>query len=156
MWSQSAHGIAGPDKELQTLLVAGEQDADVAWKTPADCSSVGWSIARAIGAIVGPTIGATLYQPTPTGMPKTWGSAGSPGLVSLVAASLAVSALSGLITTHVPEMKRLLVRTAGAFRKQPASIPEEQADSPAVNDEYEMKPIQGECLNVLDLHFRGT
>lgn len=25
MWSQSAHGIAGPDKELQTLLVAGKQ-----------------------------------------------------------------------------------------------------------------------------------
>lgn len=24
MWSQCAHGIAGPDKELQTLLVAGE------------------------------------------------------------------------------------------------------------------------------------
>lgn len=25
MWSQSAHALAGPNKELQTLLVAGEQ-----------------------------------------------------------------------------------------------------------------------------------
>ncbi|KAJ9099348.1 hypothetical protein QFC20_005749 [Naganishia adeliensis] len=92
MWSQCAHGIAGPDKELQTLLVAG------------------WSIARGLGAIVGPTIGATLYRPAPADGKKTWGSAGSPGLVSLVAASLAVSAVSGLLIAHVPTAKNMLLR----------------------------------------------
>ncbi|GHJ88134.1 hypothetical protein NliqN6_4536 [Naganishia liquefaciens] len=133
MWSQSAHGIAGPDKELQTLLVAG------------------WSIARAIGATVGPTIGATLYQPTPTGTPKSWGSAGSPGLVSLVAASLAVSAVSGLVTTHVPEMKQLLIRIARTLKHQSASTPtsttEDATVQATVDDEYEMKPIQDSCLD---------
>lgn len=117
-------------------------------KKPAHGVFVGWSIARAIGAIVGPTIGATLYQPTPAGV-KSWGSAGSPGLVSLVAASMALSAASGFITAHIPEMKRLMTWTAGALKPRPTSRPEEPADSTAMNDEYEMKAIQGELLVAL-------
>ena len=40
MWSQSAHGIAGPDKELQTLLVAGKPESCVLLRGPAngDCN----------------------------------------------------------------------------------------------------------------------
>ncbi|KAK4686182.1 hypothetical protein P7C73_g3947, partial [Tremellales sp. Uapishka_1] len=66
MWSQSASAMAGVDKEQSTLLFAG------------------FSLARGLGAVIGPTIGATLYRASTS---SRWGSAGSPGLVSLVAST---------------------------------------------------------------------
>ncbi|WVR09277.1 hypothetical protein IAU60_006342 [Kwoniella sp. DSM 27419] len=63
MWFQSAHDIAGADGTKQTLL----------------------------SAVIGPTIGSALFR-TPKPSDNRWGSAGSPGLVAWVAASLAASA----------------------------------------------------------------
>ncbi|ODO08399.1 hypothetical protein L198_00127 [Cryptococcus wingfieldii CBS 7118] len=79
MWFQNAGDIAGPDKEQQSLL------------------SAGWSIARGLGAVAGPTIGSALYRTPSVPGSNRWGSAGSPGLVGLVAASLAGSALVVLV-----------------------------------------------------------
>jgi hypothetical protein len=104
----------------------------------------GWSIARGLGAIIGPTIGAALYRPTPADGSKTWGSAGSPGLVSLVAVSLAVSAVSGLAIAHVPTAKRMLLRITGSLRQQKSPSTQEDTPNATRNDEFEMKPIQGE------------
>lgn len=99
-----------------------------------------------MGAIVGPTIGAALYRPTPIEGPKSWGSAGSPGLVSLVAVSLAVSAVSGLAIAHVPTAKKTLLRITGSLRRQQSpSIHETTTDAPR-NDEYEMKTMQGKLI----------
>jgi hypothetical protein len=59
----------------------------------------GFSFARGLGAVIGPTIGSALYREsnsTPDHHLR-WGSAGSPGLVSLVAASMASSAAVGLL-----------------------------------------------------------
>ncbi|KAG7527466.1 hypothetical protein FFLO_06903 [Filobasidium floriforme] len=81
MWSQSACSIVGHDKEQQTMLVSG------------------FSFARGLGAVIGPTIGSALYRES-NSTPEhhlRWGSAGSPGLVSLVAASMASSAAVGLL-----------------------------------------------------------
>ncbi|KAJ9096730.1 hypothetical protein QFC21_005000 [Naganishia friedmannii] len=128
MWSQSAHALAGPNKELQTLLVAG------------------WSVARGLGAIVGPTIGATLYRPTPTDGTRSWGSAGSPGLVSLVAVSLAASAIVGIVIARIPEVaalwSRLLERMSGQLSSSNDS--RETVNDGMNGNDYEMKPIQGE------------
>lgn len=58
----------------------------------------GFSIARAIGAAIGPVIGAAVYR-TPEAFDSSnvrFGSVGSPGLVGLVGASLAVSAAAAL------------------------------------------------------------
>ncbi|ODN72808.1 hypothetical protein, variant [Cryptococcus amylolentus CBS 6039] len=82
MWFQNAGNIAGPDKEQQSLL------------------SAGWSIARGVGAVVGPTIGSALYRTPSVPGSNRWGSAGSPGLVGLVAASLAGSALVVLVFSY--------------------------------------------------------
>lgn len=117
----------------------------------------GWSIARGLGAIVGPTIGATLYRPAPADGKKTWGSAGSPGLVSLVAASLAVSAVSGLLIAHVPTAQNMLLRLTGSLKRQsPSPSLQEATTDAARNDEYEMKPIQGEWIATPDRHISLT
>ncbi|KAK8864113.1 hypothetical protein IAR55_001359 [Kwoniella newhampshirensis] len=79
MWSQSAYAVAGPDKERQTMLFSG------------------FSIARGLGAAIGPTVGSALYSPHPKSHGLHWGSAGSPGFVALVAASLASSAAVGML-----------------------------------------------------------
>ncbi|KAJ9114755.1 hypothetical protein QFC22_005631 [Naganishia vaughanmartiniae] len=128
MWSQSAHALAGPNKELQTLLVAG------------------WSIARGLGAIVGPTIGATLYRPTPTDGTRSWGSAGSPGLVSLVAVSLAASAVVGLVVARIPEVAGLWSRLLERLSGEPSSLNDsrETVNDGTNGNEYEMKAVQGE------------
>ncbi|KAJ9098313.1 hypothetical protein QFC19_006437 [Naganishia cerealis] len=131
MWSQSAHALAGPNKELQTLLVSG------------------WSIARALGAILGPTIGATLYRPSPTDGTRSWGSAGSPGLVSLVAVSLAASAVVGLVVARIPDVTRALSRLLARLRGKSSSSSSSSSDGlePTYdgsngNTEFEMKPVQ--------------
>ncbi|WWC65665.1 uncharacterized protein I303_108286 [Kwoniella dejecticola CBS 10117] len=82
MWSQCAHELAGDggvDKEKQSLL----------WS--------GLSLARGIGAVIGPTLGSALYRDSSLTKSHRWGSAGSPPLVALVAASLAGSSLIPLI-----------------------------------------------------------
>ncbi|GFZ42751.1 hypothetical protein JCM24511_00469 [Saitozyma sp. JCM 24511] len=93
MWSQSAYNIAGPDKEQQTMLFSG------------------FSIARGLGAALGPTIGAELYRQPSTAGPQRWGSAGSPGLVALVAASLAGSAIVGLLFAHARTMWEIVTKS---------------------------------------------
>ncbi|ODO08398.1 hypothetical protein L198_00126 [Cryptococcus wingfieldii CBS 7118] len=90
MWFQNAGDIAGPDKEQQSLL------------------SAGWSIARGVGAVIGPTIGSALYRTPSVPGSNRWGSAGSPGLVGLVAASLAGSALVVLVFRYAESAVKAL------------------------------------------------
>ena len=56
----------------------------------------GFSIARGIGAAIGPTLGAALYETPVTTKTIAFGSAGSAGLVGLVVGSLACSAIAAL------------------------------------------------------------
>jgi hypothetical protein len=111
----------------------------------------GWSIARGLGAIVGPTIGATLYRPTPSDGTRSWGSAGSPGLVSLVAVSLAASAVVGIVVARIPDVAGLWHRLLERLSGQPSSSNDsrETISDGTNGNEYEMKPIQGEwtCLS---------
>ncbi|WVQ73405.1 hypothetical protein IAR50_002977 [Cryptococcus sp. DSM 104548] len=97
MWFQSAHDIAGPDKERQSLL------------------STGWSLARGVGGIVGPTVGAALYR-LPSSPSNAWGSAGSPGLVGLVAASLAASAVVVLLFRYASDVSKYISELVGKSR----------------------------------------
>ncbi|KAL7419885.1 hypothetical protein Q5752_005801 [Cryptotrichosporon argae] len=96
MWSRVAHRLAGPDKEEQTMLFAGI------------------SVARGIGAAVGPIVGTALYRMPSTSGPLRWGSAGSPGLVALVAVSLAASAGAGLVFEYWSAMSQAVKRARAA------------------------------------------
>ncbi|WWC93027.1 uncharacterized protein L201_007991 [Kwoniella dendrophila CBS 6074] len=98
MWSQSAHELLGDqslDKEKMSLL----------WS--------GLSVARGIGSILGPTIGSLLYKP-PSTMSTSgfhrWGSAGSPGLIALVAASLFGSCLISLFNYSLNKFIKPLLK----------------------------------------------
>ena len=65
-----------------------------------------FSLARGLGAVIGPTIGAALYRESPTARHQ-WGSAGSPGLVSLVAGSMACSAAVGILFAYSDVIRSL-------------------------------------------------
>ncbi|ODO10431.1 hypothetical protein I350_01026 [Cryptococcus amylolentus CBS 6273] len=94
MWFQGAHDIAGPDQGRQSLL------------------SVGWYVARGVGGIVGPSVGSALYR-LPTSPSNRWGSAGSPELVGLVAASLAASAIVVLLFRYASDVSKYISKLVG-------------------------------------------
>ncbi|WWC93037.1 uncharacterized protein L201_008001 [Kwoniella dendrophila CBS 6074] len=105
MWSQCSYELAGDkglDKEKQSLL----------WS--------GLSVARGIGAILGPTIGSLLYK-SPSQLTKfeRWGSAGSPQLIALVATSLFGSSLICLLF-YVSDkyLKPLIKDKSSTFRSR--------------------------------------
>ncbi|WVQ94590.1 hypothetical protein IAU59_001670 [Kwoniella sp. CBS 9459] len=103
MWFQSSYNIAGPDKEQQTLLVAG------------------FSIARGVGAVLGPTIGSELYRLPSTPGGNRWGSAGSPGLVGFVAASLAGSAIVAILFMYAEKIVGLFASKVNDSRQRERS-----------------------------------
>ncbi|OCF32335.1 hypothetical protein I316_06003 [Kwoniella heveanensis BCC8398] len=116
MWFQTAYNIAGPDKEQQTLLVSG------------------FSIARGVGAVLGPTIGSDLYRLPSTPGGNRWGSAGSPGLVGFVAASLAGSAIVAILFMYADRIvawftsiAKIDEGSASATRGRPSGRRESQA-----------------------------
>lgn len=73
------------------------------------CSA--FSLARGLGAVIGPTIGAALYREAPTGH-RQWGSAGSPGLVALVAGSMACSAAVGVLFAYSDAIRSMVQQFA--------------------------------------------
>jgi len=128
MWSQSAVQIVGHDKEQQILLVSGEKSRFIlgnrAVSDDHPLPPSAFSLARGLGAVIGPTIGSALYHETPPDHHR-WGSAGSPGLVALVAGSMACSAAVGILFAYSGVMRSMVqhvaLRWSAASRQEPGA-----------------------------------